>query len=56
VRRDDHRVVTAYKRLLEWEITKQPRAMKVVDRAVSPVLGKSYIVYARKVQDHAAAA
>jgi hypothetical protein len=30
------------------EITKQPRSMKVVERAASPVLGKSYIVYARK--------
>lgn len=48
VRRDDHRLVKAYKRFLEWEITEQPRGMKVVDRAVSPVLGKSYIVYARK--------
>ena len=38
----------SYKRMLEWEITKQPRGMKVVERAASPVLGKSYIVYAQK--------
>jgi SAM-dependent methyltransferase len=56
VRRDDHRVVNAYKRLLEWEIIKQPRGMKVVERAASPVLGKSYIVYARKAGNHVAAA
>lgn len=56
VRRDDHRLVTAYKRLLEWEILKQPLAMKMVERAVSPVLGKSYVVYARKAVGHAAAA
>jgi SAM-dependent methyltransferase len=56
VRRDDHRLVQAYKRLLEWEITKQPRTMKVVERAAAPVLGKSYIVYARKAPGHAAAA
>jgi SAM-dependent methyltransferase len=56
VRRDDHRLVMAYKRLLEWEITKQPRTMKVVERAAAPVLGKSYIVYARKAAGHAAAA
>ncbi len=56
VRRDDHRLVRAYRRFLEWEITKQPVAMKVVDRAVSPMLGKSYIVYARKAPVHAAAA
>ena len=60
VRRDDHRLVRAYRKLLEWEITKQPRAMKVVERAASPVLGKSYIVYAKKISEradgHAAAA
>ena len=48
VRRDDHRLVNAYKRLLEWEIIRQPRSLKVVERAASPLLGKSYIVYARK--------
>ena len=60
VRRDDHRLVQAYRRMLEWEIVKQPRALKVVDRAVSPLLGKSYIVYAHKatveVAGHATAA
>ena len=56
VRRDDHRLVKAYTRFLEWEITKQPVGMKVVERAASPMLGKSYIVYARKAPVHAAAA
>jgi SAM-dependent methyltransferase len=51
VRRDDHRLVQSYKRLLEWEITKQPRGLKAVERAASPVLGKSYIVYAQKTGD-----
>jgi SAM-dependent methyltransferase len=48
VRRDDNRLVQSYKRMLEWEITKQPRGLKAVERAASPVLGKSYIVYAQK--------
>ena len=48
VRDDDHRLVKTYRRFLEWEIVNQPFGLKVVDRAVSPVLGKSYIVYARK--------
>jgi SAM-dependent methyltransferase len=60
VRRDDHRLVQAYRRLLEWEITKQPRGLQLVERAASPMLGKSYIVYARKaserVDGHATAA
>ncbi len=56
VRRDDHRLVKAYRRLLEWEIVKQPRGLRLIERAASPVLGKSYIVYAKKSEHHAAAA
>jgi hypothetical protein len=33
---------------LEWDIVKQPRGMKAVERVLSPVLGKSYVVYARR--------
>ena len=54
VRRDDHRLVQAYRRMLEWEIVKQPRALKVVERAASPLLGKSYIVYAHKATEEVA--
>jgi SAM-dependent methyltransferase len=56
VRREDHRLVQGYKRMLEWEIVKQPRSMKLVERAASPVIGKSYIVYARKEVGDVAAA
>jgi hypothetical protein len=34
--------------MLEWEITRGPAAMRVVERALAPVIGKSYIVYGRK--------
>ena len=47
-RREDHALVNGYKRFLEWDIVKQPRGMKVVERVLSPVLGKSYVVYARR--------
>jgi SAM-dependent methyltransferase len=47
-RRDDSRAVNTYRRLLEWEIVERPRSMRVVERTLSPVLGKSYVVYARK--------
>jgi SAM-dependent methyltransferase len=60
VRRDDHQLVKAYRRLLEWEIVAQPRSLRLVERATSPLLGKSYIVYARKgaraVESHVATA
>jgi SAM-dependent methyltransferase len=55
-RREDHPLVTRYRKLLEWEIIEQPRSMRVVERMLSPVLGKSYIVYARKEAAHAAVA
>jgi len=48
-RRDNHKLVAAYRRFLEWDIIKQPRSMKFAERALSPLLGKSLIIYARKV-------
>ena len=47
-RNDDHPLVTRYRRLLEWEITDQPRSMQVVERLLAPALGKSSIVYGAK--------
>jgi SAM-dependent methyltransferase len=47
-RRDDNRAVNAYRRLLEWEIVEQPRGMRLAERALSPLLGKSFVVYATK--------
>jgi len=48
-RRDDHRLVNAYKRFLEWDIEKQPRSVKAVEKVLSPLMGKSLIVYAIKM-------
>jgi SAM-dependent methyltransferase len=45
---DRHRLVRAYHRLLMWEITARPRALRTVDALLRPVLGKSLVVYARK--------
>lgn len=47
-RRTDSRAVNAYQKLLEWEIVKQPTGMKLLERGLAPVLGKSLIVYGRK--------
>jgi SAM-dependent methyltransferase len=46
--RDDHPLVNAYKRFLEWDIVSAPRVTRVADRILNPVLGKSLVVYARK--------
>jgi hypothetical protein len=47
-RNEDHPLVVRYRKLLEWEIVEQPTAMQWLDRALSPLLGKSLVVYARK--------
>jgi len=47
-RRDDHPLVSRYRRFLEWDIIEQPTVTRVAERVLSPVLGKSYIVYATK--------
>jgi SAM-dependent methyltransferase len=45
---DEHKLVSNYRRLLEWEITDRPRSMQVLERSLSPVLGKSLILYGVK--------
>ena len=47
-RREDSRMVNTYKRFLEWDIVRQPRSTRLAERVLSPVLGKSLIVYGRK--------
>jgi SAM-dependent methyltransferase len=50
-RNDDHRAVAAYRKFLEWDIIQQPRSTKIADRVLSPVLGKSTVLYATKRED-----
>ena len=45
---DDHPLVRRYRKFLEWDIVRQPRSTRLADRVLSPVLGKSFVVYARK--------
>jgi SAM-dependent methyltransferase len=45
---DEHPAVKAYHRLLVWDISKNPLILRVADRLLNPVLGKSLVVYATK--------
>ncbi len=45
---EGNRFVRTYHRLLVWDITKAPRATRLADRILNPVLGKSQVVYATK--------
>jgi SAM-dependent methyltransferase len=56
VRDDDHPLARAYHRLLVWEIMKKPVIMRVADRALNPLIGKSIVIYAAKPAAGTAAA
>ncbi len=48
-RNDDHPAVARYRRFLEWDIIEQPTSTKIVERLLSPVLGKSSVHYGTKL-------
>ena len=48
VNNDQHPLVRAYHRLLVWDITDHPWPLRVADRVLNPVLGKSLVVYLEK--------
>ena len=45
---EDHPLVRRYRRFLEWDIVEQPRSTRLAERVLSPVLGKSLVLYATK--------
>jgi hypothetical protein len=45
---DDHRLVKAYKKFLEWDIVSSPALTRVLEKLLAPLLGKSFIVYSKK--------
>jgi hypothetical protein len=45
---DVHPLVTAYHRLLVWDIAKAPALTRTAERLLNPVLGKSIVVYSTK--------
>ena len=47
-RNDDHALVKKYREFLEWDIMTHPRSMQIAERALSPLLGKSFVVYSTK--------
>ena len=45
---DDHPAVVRYRRFLEWDIIEQPRSTRIAERVLSPVMGKSLVLYGVK--------
>jgi hypothetical protein len=48
VDKERHPLVTAYHRLLVWDIMKRPRVTRLAERLLDPVIGKSLVVYLHK--------
>jgi len=44
----EHPLVRTYHRLLVWDITSRPAVLRLADRVLNPVLGKSLVVYLEK--------
>ena len=45
VDRDEQRLVRFYHSVLVWDMFSRPRAMRLLERALNPVLGKSLVLY-----------
>ena len=45
---DEHRLVKAYHRLLEWGIVQNPWITRTANRLLNPIIGKSIVLYAIK--------
>jgi SAM-dependent methyltransferase len=54
VHHDGHPLARAYHQVLVWEIMKQPRIMRLADRALNPLIGKSIVIYAARPAGSAA--
>jgi SAM-dependent methyltransferase len=50
VKNDEHRLVQAYHRLLVREMVERPLSLRLAERAVQPVIGKSLVLYAVKAE------
>jgi len=46
---DAHPLARAYHRLLVWDIIRHPPLTRTAERALNPLIGKSLVVYARKM-------
>lgn len=48
VDRPDHPITRTYHKLLVWDIVKGPKTTRVAEKVLSPLMGKSLIIYTEK--------
>ena len=41
-------MVAKYRKFLEWDIMTQPTSTRIAEKVLSPVLGKSIVLYGHK--------
>ena len=46
--KNDHPLVAKYRKFLEWDIIEGPTSTRIAEKVLSPILGKSFIVYSQK--------
>jgi len=49
-RDETHPLPLLYHRFLVWDLTRRPRATRVVERVLNPLLGKSIVIYGRRAR------
>lgn len=49
--RNDSRPVNLYHSILTWDIMKRPWITRLLDALLNPILGKSLVLYFRKIED-----
>ena len=47
---DKHPLVSAYHRMLVWDIMSKPAVTRLAEQALNPLVGKSLVVYAVKLE------
>ncbi|MFS3130448.1 methyltransferase domain-containing protein [Nocardioides sp. Bht2] len=48
VENNEHPLARGYQKLLEWQIMKNPLSLRVADKVLDPVIGKSMVLYFTK--------
>jgi SAM-dependent methyltransferase len=52
VHNDKHPAVRGYHRLLVWDIMRGPAITRRTEAALNPVIGKSLVIYAKKIEEN----
>ena len=48
LKNEEHPLVKAYRKFLEWDIMKKPRSVRMLEELLNPLMGKSIVYYLKK--------